>query len=145
MRKTLGLIAALVFTQLSFPVHANTPAFATCMVDSLNGKERKILARWIYFSIAAHPEMQGFSNISSSTRDSTDQEVGKLVTRLLVEDCSNELVAAHKADPMAIERAFEIVGQVAMQEILNNRNVSDAAINYINYTDQNALNKLFTE
>ncbi|WP_047691700.1 hypothetical protein [Vibrio sp. ZOR0018] len=145
MKKVLLITAIALSGLLVAPVHADTGRFTTCLLDSLNGKERKNLAKWIYFSIAAHPELNEFSNISKSDRTSIDKYTGQLVTRLLVEDCAQELVAAQKADPLAIEKAFEMVGQVAMQELMNSEDVTNAITNYLQYTDQDKLNQLFTE
>ena len=144
-----NLLAVLVPLSIgivcSLPAGANPQALGTCLVDSLDGKERKRLARWIYFSIAAHPEMVSFSNVSADDRTETDQYVGKLVTRLLVEDCASELRAARKADPLAVQRSFELVGQVAMQELMTNQDVTTSISNYANYADQRRINAVLLE
>ena len=131
-------------TALSLPVLANSTAnsLGTCMVDSLNGKERKTLAKWIFFAIAAHPEINAYAKISHSDNIKSDETVGKLITRLLTKDCPNELKIANKADSLAIQKAFELVGKVAMQELMTDEKVTTAITSYINYVDQNAINKL---
>jgi len=50
-----------------------------CMVDSLNGKERKELAKWIFFAIAAHPEIRSYTSISSEDINTSDKVVGELI------------------------------------------------------------------
>ena len=144
MKNKLVILTTILlsFTLFSIPAVAQSQSLGTCLVDSLNGKERKQLVKWIYFSIAAHPEMKPFSNISENDRITTDRYVGKLVTRLLVEDCSSIFLTAQKADSLALEKAFEIVGRVAMQELMNNQEVTTAITNYANYAD---LNKIFGE
>ena len=56
--KNIILSISLLFALISpSALYANTETaiFANCLVDALNGKERKQLAKWIFFGIAAHP------------------------------------------------------------------------------------------
>jgi hypothetical protein len=147
MKKTLMLlIIALSFgAAFSLPANANPQALAACLTDSLNGKERKQLAKWIYFSIAAHPEMKPYSNVSVDARTETDKYVAALVTRLLVDDCASQFRVAQKADPTSLRKAFELVGQVAMQEIMTNPDVTSAISSYGQYIDQKRINSILTE
>ena len=130
---------------LSTVVSADAQVLGTCLADSLNGKERKILVKWIYFSMATHPEFQSNSSITESDRVNSDKATGKLITRLFVQDCPKEATLAQKSNPMAVQKAFEFVGQVAMQEIMTNQNVTTAISNYVLYTDQNKINALFVK
>ena len=147
MRKTSKLlIIALSFgVAFSSPANANPEALAACLTDSLNGKERKQLAKWIYFSLAVHPEMKPYSNVSVDVRADTDKYVAALVTRLLVDDCASQLRIAQKADPSSIRKAFELVGQVAMQEIMTNPDVTSAVSSYAQYIDQKRINSILAE
>lgn len=145
MKKGLIALMATMGALMVMPVKADTMALTTCFVDSLNGKERKQLATWIYFAVAAHPEMKPFSNISPQQREAIDKKVGALVTRLLVEDCEHEFIVAQKRDPLAVEAAFEMVGKVAMQELMNSEDVTQSITNYVKYTDQKAISKLFNQ
>jgi len=66
------------------------------MTDSLNGKERKELGKWIFLGMSAHPEISNLSNVSGAIRDGSDQYIGNLITRLLAEDCMVEARMAMK-------------------------------------------------
>ncbi len=133
------LIIFLSVTVCISPVNAGELDLGTCLVDSLTGKERKNLAKWIYFAIAAHPEMSSYSNIKQEDRVKIDKYVGTLVTRLLAEDCASEVKSAQKADPLALGKAFELVGQVAMQELVTNQDVETSLYSYVKYTDQKKI------
>jgi len=126
------------------PVLADSPTnvLATCLVDHQNGMERKNLAKWIFFSIAAHPEIKTYSNASAKDIRESDQYVGKLITRLLTVNCPAELRNANSADTQAIEKSFELVGQVAMAEIMQNQEVNKAITNYSHYADMEKINKV---
>ncbi|MCK4743646.1 MAG: hypothetical protein KAT25_07480 [Sulfuriflexus sp.] len=118
-------------------VFASTPTevFANCLVDNLNGKERKNLAKWIYLAMAAHPEIKSFSSASSKDIQKSDKYIGILITKLLTINCPNELNTATKSNPNALGQGFELVGRVAMQELMTNKKVTESISNYIKYTD----------
>jgi hypothetical protein len=85
--------------------------------------------------MAAHPEIKPYSSASQQDIQETDKYIGELVTRLLTVDCSNELKNAARSDPLAVNNAFEFLGRVAMQELMNNQDVVGALTNYTRYTD----------
>lgn len=143
MKTALKLIILSASMLLTIPAVAATPAneLGGCLVDALNGKERKNLAKWIFFSIAAHPEIKTFANVTAQDIKASDEFVGKLVTRLLTVNCPDDLRKANASDPMAVQKAFELVGQVAMQELMANQDVLKAITNYANYADKEKINK----
>ena len=145
-RKLILLMTPLALVSAFAPLaHANAQILGTCLVDSLNGKERKQLAKWIYFALAAHPDLKSYSNISSEDRIETDRGVGSLITRLLAEDCATELKEAKNTDPLAMQRAFEMVGRVAMQELMTNQEVTAATSDFSRYVDQEKINEALVE
>jgi hypothetical protein len=114
-----------------------------CMVDSLTGKERKQLAKWVFFAMAAHPEIKKFSKVSSEDQNNVNSYVGKLITRLLTENCSTQVKAANKeSGSAAISSAFELVGKVAMQELMSNKEVVASISGYTKFIDNEKLNVL---
>jgi len=147
MKILINTLLITCISLFSFGVTGATPAkdFGVCLVDNLNGKERKKLAKWIFFGIAAHPEIKKYSRIT--TEDSVESNIytGSLITRLLAENCPSEMKSALKEDPMAIENAFKIVGEVAMQELMNNQDVITAITGYIKHTDQVKITELINE
>jgi hypothetical protein len=147
MKNTICCLALLFGLITAAPAFSGAPTnqLGSCMVDALNGKERKQLARWIFFAIAAHPEISSFSNITQNDLDSTDEIIGKLITRLLVNDCPEELIAANRANPLAVQQSFELVGQVAVQELMNDKHVLQAVTNYSRYTDVEKINSLLAK
>ncbi len=115
-------------------------ALGACMVDTLTGKERKQLAQWIFFAMAAHPEIKEFSKVTPEAQSKTNEHVGKLITRLLTENCVEQVKAAAKEDGQAaITGAFELVGKVAMQELMANKEVVASISGYVKFVDQEKL------
>lgn len=141
MNKLIKISLIALAASISLPSYSqsSTQDFATCLADSLNGKERKELAKWIFLSISVHPNLKEFSKVSIEIRDKTDKYIGSLITRLLTENCPSELRLASESDPLALQKGFEFVGQVAMQEIMTNTETMKALSGYARYTDQSKI------
>ena len=141
---TVAVLSIGLFTGVSAVAGEPSEQLGTCLVDALNGKERKSLAKWIFFSMGAHPEIKSYMNSTVNVIQESDEYVGKLVTKILTEDCPEELSAAHNSDPRAIQKAFELVGQVAMQELMSNPDTMKALTNYAQYADQDKINAILS-
>lgn len=139
--KTLLFPLLLISSVATAPSYAQsaTDAFATCLTDSLSGKERKDLASWIFFAMAAHPRIEQYATITEAARLQQDKDIGTLITRLLSENCPAQLVQAQQENPEALRMAFEMVGKVAMEELMNNSKVSQAIAAYANYVDMEKI------
>lgn len=145
--KVILRVLALSMALVGPSVLADSPsgALANCLVDHLTGKERKNLAKWIFFSIAAHPEIKSFSNASPKDIEDSDRYVGNLITRLLTDDCPGELKKASASGPLGARKAFELVGQVAMQELMTNQDVMKSISNYAQYADREKISRILSE
>lgn len=136
------VVAALA---VAAPADADPGAFGTCLNDSMTGKERKELAKWIFFALSAHPEMESFARVSPDARTKQDKVVAALITRLLVSDCATEFRAANAADANAVGSAFSLVGEAAMQELMRAPEVEAAIGSYGNHVDQNLIQSVLTK
>lgn len=147
MKNFAKLLVLTMALTIGTPILADSPtsALGNCLVDNLNGKERKKLAKWIFFSMAAHPEIKSYSRASAKDIKKSDRYVGELITRLLTVDCPSKLRIAHASDPSAMKKAFGLVGQVAMQELMTNQNVMKTLTNYAQYADQEKIGKVLSE
>ena len=147
MKKYTVIFTILITIFFGITIYSVSQAadLGNCMVDSLTGKERKQLARWIFFAIAAHPEIKPYSITTEEDIRQCDEITGKLITRLLTEDCPDELKMANNLDPMSLQNAFGLVGQVAMQELMANEDVRKAISNYVRYVDQEKINSVLGE
>ncbi len=144
MKFSIKAFTLLIGLIIAAPAFAASPTnvFATCLVDNLNGKERKSLAKWIYLAMAAHPEIKPLSSASEADIQKSDKYIGKLITKLLTVDCPSELNTASKSNPRALQNGFGLVGKVAMQELMSNKNVTKALTNYIKYADLDKIKKI---
>lgn len=123
----------------------NTQQLSQCLADTTSGKDRKDLARWVFFAIASHPEIKQFTTPSAAGAEAeTTKTIADLVTRLLAESCMRQAQAAFKdSGAKAIETAFETLGQLAMQELTTNPDVNASMARFEKSLDQNKLIKVF--
>ena len=135
------IVAAAVLV-VATPVMAQTDpaanALKTCVADNTSGKDRKDLAKWIFLAMAAHPEMRPLAGADVATAaDESSRAMAALVTRLLTVSCANETRAVMKTDAArSFVLAFEGLGVLAMQELMNDKSVKDAMGVFERYLDQ---------
>jgi hypothetical protein len=123
----------------------NTQQLSQCLADTTSGKDRKDLARWVFFSMASHPEIKQFTTPSAAGAEAeTNKTIADLFTRLLAESCMRQAQAAFKeGGAKAIEIAFQTPGQLAMQELMTNPDVNARMASFEKSLDQNKLRKVF--
>lgn len=118
-------------------------ALGQCLSDSTSGKDRKDLAKWIFVSMSAHPEIRQLGAASPEAADATQRTMGALVTRLMAENCPKEMRAAVKADgPNGAKAAFEYLGKIAMQELMTNTQVNESIGGFEKYLDKARVEKV---
>jgi len=142
MKKIIVILVLALFSITAVPATAGQASanLGACMADALTGKERKMLAQWIFLGMATHPQLQPFTNIAGEDRENTDKTIGALITRMLADDCPNETKTALKQEgSIAMQSAFELVGRVAVQELLTNQDVLVAMSSFERYIDKERL------
>lgn len=117
---------------------APTDTLSQCLADNTSGKDRKDLARWVFFAIAAHPEMKQYtSSETPAASDAAQKVMGATFTRLIAESCAKETKAALAAGGTnAIQVAFATFGQLAMQELMSNKEVAASMGRFEQHLDQ---------
>ena len=146
MKKYLYLILLLIIATNPITTYANQASqkLGVCLVDSLNGKERKELAKWIYFGMSTHSTIKPYSKATQKDFDNMNKYVGALITRLLTTNCP---VIANKAlkesGSSALEFAFGVLGKVAMQELMTEPGVTKALGAFEKYLDRDKFDKTF--
>jgi hypothetical protein len=118
---------------------------AKCLVASTSQADKTNLVRWIFANAALHPDVSDISTVSAASRDQMNRTVATLVERLLTETCRKQSQEAVRYEgPIAIQLSFQILGQVAMQELMRDQAVSagfEAFAKYIDRTKIEALGK----
>jgi hypothetical protein len=87
--------------------------------------------------MSSHPELSDIAGSIEGTRENVDRSMGKLVTRLLAESCPEQTRSAvQREGNMALQIAFGVLGQLAMQELMSNRSVAESVGRFEQYIDK---------
>lgn len=137
--KWIVLVALAALSLPSF-AQSESDALTRCIADSTTGKDRKDLARWLFIAMAAHPDMKSISNVPPAVAEEATRTAGSMFTRLLADSCPQQIKAAIRAGgPMAIQGAFQVLGQLAMQELMTDKDVMSAMSMLDRYLDKQKL------
>ncbi len=138
----LAVSVSMVPIRVSAQGQQPANALATCLADSTSGKDRKDLAKWIFFAIAAHPEIrQHASANTAAAADESSRTMATLVVRLLTESCVNETKTAISSGQgsQTLQLAFSALGQLAMQELMTDKSVQSSMALFERYLDKKRL------
>lgn len=93
--------------------------------------------------MAAHPEIKQYGSPDLvSASEETHKTMAATFTRLLADSCPAQTQAAFKqGGSKAIEVAFQTLGQLAMQELMSNQDVSASMGKFEKLLDQTKLQK----
>ena len=136
------LSTCLLIVALTFPASAgpSSDRFALCLVKSTTPSDQVNLIRWIASIIGKHPDIADLVDVSTVTQDNIDKDLGNLFTRLVALDCKNEAYEASVLDgDVAFELAFEVLGQVAMVNLMEHENVILGFDGFLRYIDFEAF------
>lgn len=133
--KKIALAAVLSIAGVPALAASATDNLSVCLADSTTGKERKELARWVFMAIAAHPEIKDISRVTPEVRGAANKSMAALVTKLMTETCASQTRLAHKEGGNAIKNAFEVLGKLAMQELMSDAGVSQSTQEFTRHLD----------
>ena len=126
----------------SIQASPKTEALGRCFADNTTGKDRKDLARWIFISMAAHPEIGSVAKASAKDGENAQRAAGALFTRLIADQCTKQLNAVMQSDGSdGIKIAFEHLGRMAMQELMAAPEVNASLTGFDRYIDKEKIDR----
>lgn len=147
MIKNIGTFILLLAAMVPMLSHAGpaTDSLGQCLADNTTGKDRKDLAKWLFVGMAAHPEIKSFAPVSAAATESAQRTMGALVNRLIGTACAKEMKNAVVTDGEAGARtAFELLGKIAMGELMANPQVSSTIGGFEPFTDKKKLEEVMS-
>jgi len=121
-----------------------TDEMSKCLVRSTSEADKTLLVKWIYAAMSAHPDVKTLSNVSPEQGIQLNKETSVLVVRLLTKNCRIETEQALKYEgEKTFAASFEVLGGVAMQGIMANRDVSAYFDGFEQQLDAKALRDAF--
>mgnify|MGYP003585538035 CR=1 FL=1 len=145
MRIILAALALTAATALS-PAHAGPYGddLSKCLVASTSPEEKGLLVDWIFTSIALNPRVSNMAQVPKERREAINRGTAGLYTKLLGETCLDQTRLALQYEGQgAIGSAFQLLGQVAAQQIFADPAVTAGTEEFANYIDTDALQKAF--
>ena len=116
---------------------------AKCLVASTSAKDKTNLVRWIFAISALHPDVADISRVSPDGRDKMDRNMAALVERLVTQSCRQQSMDAIRYEgAIAFQQSFQVLGQVAMQELMANKTVGAGFQGFVKYLDKAKIEAL---
>ncbi|MCK8514766.1 hypothetical protein M0534_00265 [Methylonatrum kenyense] len=136
--------AKIFFTVLIFGLLMSTSASAqtaserlgNCLVQSSTGAQRIILARWIGLALLAHPSVRDSVAVPNQVVNETNRDAARTFTHLISEACRTQSSDALREGVGAFEAAFEVLGEIAMQEITSDADVDARLMGFLDYMNE---------
>jgi len=126
LRDISGIAVAMVMTFTSGAVAGPyADDLSKCLVSSTTSKDKTDLVRWIFATAALHPDVSSIAAVTGDQRAELTHTVGALYERLLTVDCRRQYRDAVKFEgDQALTASFQVLGGVAMRELLGHQAVT---------------------
>jgi hypothetical protein len=119
-----------------------TDELSKCLVRSTTTSDKTLLVKWIFSTMALHPDVKGLATVSDAQRIELNETTARLFERLLTNACLSETREALKYEGQsAIEASFGVLGQVASRELFANQSVASGLAEFAKYFDEERLRK----
>lgn len=128
---------------------ANLPAYAgpytddlsKCIIESTTANDRIEFVKWMFSAMSRHPAVKSMSSISEQQISEANEKVAELFMKLMTETCKDKAQKAVKYEgQIAIQTGFQILGQVAAQELFSDPDVAALMSGLDKYIDNEKLN-----
>ncbi len=146
--KIIFKIFLIIFLSINFNLKAGpfTDEFSKCIIVKTTSQEKTDLVRWIYVTMSFHPQLADMSNLSSNDVEMVNIRVADYMTNLFAYKCNKELVQAIKYEGEdSIISAFELLGEIAISEIMTDEGVAIASEFFSQYLDESILAEALNE
>ena len=102
--------------------------------------------RWIFANAALHPDVNNISSVTAKERETINRMAGGLVERLLTDTCRKQTQEALRYEgQIALQLSFQVLGQVAMQELMSNPAVGKGFGELDRFMDQKKIRALIPQ
>ena len=99
-------------------------------------QEKTDLVRWIYVTMSFHPQLMDLSNLTADNVEMVNIRVADYMTNVFAYKCNEELILAMDYEgEESVYYAFELLGEIAMTELMEDQGVSAASELFIDYID----------
>ncbi len=112
-----------------------------CLVESSTPQDKSLLVKWMFTSMALHPDIASMANVTQAQRDTANKDAAEMFSRLMTVTCLEQSKKAIQFEgAAAIEQGFNAFGQVAGRELFAHPNVGQALSALQDHIDMKKLN-----
>lgn len=138
-RSVLMAAAVLGTTQVAM-AGPTIDQLSDCLVKATTATDKTTVLQWTFTALAAHPDLKGFSSVTSEQKNQLDQKLAQVLQRVIVEQCSAQTKAVIQAEGIqAVGEAFQQLGQSAGEDIVKDPAVRQQLQGTLRYIDLNKL------
>ncbi|HJE29029.1 MAG TPA: hypothetical protein K8U95_07570 [Pseudomonas nitrititolerans] len=114
-----------------------------CLVGATTSTDKTELIRWVFATASEHPSVSDISSVTSAQREQMDYSIAMLFERLLTGDCLEQTQNALQYEGVsAMQKGFEVLGQVAMTGLMSDSKVSQAFSRFGKHLDASKFETL---
>lgn len=107
-----------------------------CLVSSATVDDKRVLVRWIFSTLALHPDTAPLAVVSNAQRAEFNANTARLFERLVTDTCKAPMQAAVRNEGVgALQSSFRQFGEVATRELLTNPQVAAGLSNTASNVD----------
>lgn len=142
--KYASLAFALVFlASTTSRAGVYTDDLSRCLVESTSKQDRLVLVKWIFSAASLHPAVRSVVTVSEEHLDQANKGIAELFMRLVTDSCRTETEKALKYEgESTLQASFQVLGQVAGQELFSSPEVGTAMTGMNKYLDEEKLRAL---
>ena len=124
--KPLALIVLLLTSNLAF-AGEHTEKLSKCLTSSITSDDKTALVRWIFGSVANHPDVADIANLTPQKWDAISKNGADVFQKLIADKCASESRSAIINEGMAgYQSAFETLGSTAVGGLMSDPTVEKA-------------------
>ena len=146
MKRKMQLICLAVITWLSLfaglPAYAGpyTDALSNCITVSTTPEDRITFVKWMFSAMSRHPAVKNLANVSDAQLIDASRQVAAMYMRLMTVACKDKAQEAVKHEGKnAVSTGFQVLGQIAAQELFANPEVAKIMSSLDTYIDKKKL------
>ncbi len=143
MKLKLCIISILLLASTTSYAGPFTDKLSICLVEKTTVDDKNKLIRWVFGAMSSHPIVKNLSNVPKKVGEELNKNTANLFMELLTNRCKDEAKKAIQYEKqLAIQTSFSILGKVAMQGIMTNKNVTQFMGGLDTYLDKDKLKSL---
>lgn len=141
-----------LFIVFSLTAAAPAPAglysddLARCLVSATSAEDKLGLIRWVVVQITRHPNVSDLTRLTPEKEKQANLELARMFERLITDSCRAQSQAAFRYEGQdAFKASFEVLGTVAMQELVSHKDVDAGFSAFTQYLNEDAFKGVFPE